>query len=284
MTNIRNSQLIIFTDLDGTLLDFNSYSYEAAESALRKIREQNIPLIFCSSKTRSEQEFYQRQLEVKHPFIAENGGAIFIGKDYFGFEYEHQKSNEKYRIIEIGRPAKTIRAKLNKLRDENGFKFKGYNDMSLDEVSDLTGLDLEAAIMAMKREYSETIDFTDSTEQLQKFEKTLQKEGLQCSHGGRLMTVTAIRNDKGKAVKILKKLYCQNFGLIRTVGIGDAMNDLPLLSEVDYPILLQRPEENWEGLNLPNLQKVSGSGPEMWRRVIIAFLKSESKRQPSWSV
>ncbi|MFQ6113295.1 MAG: HAD-IIB family hydrolase, partial [bacterium] len=203
---MQNDPLIIFTDLDGTLLDLHSYSYEGTESALSKIQKRNIPLIFCSSKTRTEQEFYQRELGIDHPFIVENGGAIFIRKDYFRFEYEHQKSNATYHVIEIGMSYKMIREKLTKIKNENGFKFNGYGDMSVDEVSALTGLNWEAAQRAMTREYSETINYVDSAEELHKLKLALQRQELQCSHGGRLQTVTATSNDKGKAVRILKNM------------------------------------------------------------------------------
>lgn len=264
--------LIVFTDLDGTLLDLHSYSYKGAENTLNEIREQNIPLIFCSSKTRREQVVYQMELGINHPFIVENGGAIFIGRDYFSFEYKHQVTDAKYQVIEVGIPYNMIREELTRIRDENGFKFRGYGDMSVAEVAALTGLDWAATQRAMTREYSETIHFTDSREQLRRFKLVLQKAGLQCSHGGRFLTVTGMSNDKGKAVRILKGLYVKNLGFVKTVGIGDAMNDLPLLSEVDHPILLQRPEQNWQELNLPNLMKVHGSGPEAWARTVSKFL------------
>ena len=51
----KKPELIIFTDLDGTLLDFR-YSYKEAVPALNLIRKKNIPLIICSSKTRAEIE------------------------------------------------------------------------------------------------------------------------------------------------------------------------------------------------------------------------------------
>lgn len=273
---MAEKNLIIFTDLDGTLLDLETYSYAGAEDALNRIGERNIPLVFCSSKTRAEQAFYQNELGINHPIIVENGGAIFIRNDYFDFEYAHQKSEAKYNIIEIGMPYKTIREKLAKIRDAHGFDFRGYGDMSVAEVSDLTGLDRQAAQRARERDYSETITFMDSPERLQKFKMLLQKQDLQGTHGGRFLTVTATRNDKGKAVKLLANLYRQSFDAILSVGIGDARNDLPLLSAVDVPILLQRPEENWGELSLPILRKVSGSGPKVWDRVIAELLDSAS--------
>lgn len=54
-------KIIIFTDLDGTLLDV-VYSYHAANEALHSIREQDIPLVICSSKTRAEIEFFDIDL------------------------------------------------------------------------------------------------------------------------------------------------------------------------------------------------------------------------------
>jgi HAD superfamily hydrolase (TIGR01484 family) len=74
--------LIVFTDLDGTLLD-ESYSFAAAQPALRKTAELDIPLVLCSSKTRREIEHYRKKLGNSHPFISENGGGIFIPEGYF---------------------------------------------------------------------------------------------------------------------------------------------------------------------------------------------------------
>jgi mannosyl-3-phosphoglycerate phosphatase len=76
-------QIIVFTDLDGTLLDYRNYSFEKALPALELIKQKNIPLVICSSKTRSEIEYYRKKLSNDHPFISENGGGIFIPKDYF---------------------------------------------------------------------------------------------------------------------------------------------------------------------------------------------------------
>ena len=47
-------KLVIFTDLDGCLLDRETYSFEPAQAALRLIREKKIPLVLVSSKTRVE--------------------------------------------------------------------------------------------------------------------------------------------------------------------------------------------------------------------------------------
>ena len=71
------SKIIVFTDLDGTLLHPKTYSFEAAMPALKLIKEKDIPIILCSSKTRAEIEVYRKKLDNQHPFVSENGGGIF---------------------------------------------------------------------------------------------------------------------------------------------------------------------------------------------------------------
>jgi HAD superfamily hydrolase (TIGR01484 family) len=81
----RTGKTIIYTDLDGTLLDEKSYSFLDAAPALRAAQAKGIPVIFCSSKTSAEIARIRQQLEVRDPFIVENGAAIFTPTGYFPF-------------------------------------------------------------------------------------------------------------------------------------------------------------------------------------------------------
>ncbi|UCH52084.1 MAG: HAD hydrolase family protein, partial [Chloroflexota bacterium] len=67
----NQTKLVIFSDLDGTLLDRATYSYDKALPTVDYLRERGIPIVFCSAKTRVEQEVYRRELKVFHPFIVE---------------------------------------------------------------------------------------------------------------------------------------------------------------------------------------------------------------------
>ncbi len=78
-------QRLIFTDLDGTLLDHDNYSYEPAANLLEKLNNIGIPVIPTTSKTRSEVLPLRRAINNEHPFITENGAGIYIPKDYFSF-------------------------------------------------------------------------------------------------------------------------------------------------------------------------------------------------------
>jgi len=257
---------IVFTDLDGTLLDSVTYSYEKSLVGIKRLKQNGIPIIFCSAKTRAEQEVYRRKMEVVHPFIVENGGAIFIPQGYFPFSFNYDKSINELLVIELGIPYKEIRKLLDKIRKQGNFHFRGFGDMSAEEVARETGLDIESAKLAKQRGYDETVKF-DVTHEVNETLEKIKQAGLNCAHGGRFYDVMG-ENDKGKAVTIISSLYRQTWGEIETMGLGDSLNDLPMLSVVDIPILVQRKDGSWENINLPNLRKVQGIGPEGWSRAI----------------
>ncbi len=83
--------IVIFTDLDGTLLDHNNYTFEPATRCLEFIRTRNIPLIFTSSKTAIEIEDLCVRTNLYHPYIAENGGLLSIPNNIFLLSHHHHQ-------------------------------------------------------------------------------------------------------------------------------------------------------------------------------------------------
>ena len=69
-------KIVVFTDMDGTFLEKETYSYELAQPGLSILQARDIPLIFCTSKTRAEIEYYRNKLGIKDPYISENGGSV----------------------------------------------------------------------------------------------------------------------------------------------------------------------------------------------------------------
>jgi mannosyl-3-phosphoglycerate phosphatase len=259
---------LIFTDLDGTLLDSETYSYEESLAAINLVKENGIPIIFCSAKTRAEQEIYRRELKLFHPFVVENGSAIFIPRGYFPFPFDYHEAVNDLLTIELAIPYSRVRRLLTKIGKENDFRFRGFGDMSAAQVAEITGLNYEFAELARKREYDEPVRFDSSGEKdLSMFLAKIEASGLNWSYGGQLCHVMG-GGGKGKAVEILAALYRKMWGDTKTVGLGNGLNDLPMLSQVDIPILVQKKDHSWEDMDLPRLRKVQGVGPEGWSRAI----------------
>ncbi len=283
--------LVVFSDLDATLLDHQTYSFQAVLPALKKMKERNIPLVLCTSKTRAETEVIAGELGLKHPFIVENGGAIFIPEGYFpGSFYKKARvkvtRKEGYEVIQLGVPYRRLRSVFKMMRKKTGLKMVGFGDLSVKEIASVTGLGQKEAEMAARREYDEPFFLENSFECRlienlpnpdehiigqnhsvgpvpgeaagfwpdQKSEDTEDRDklysqlkelalscGLEITSGGRFYHLTG-KNDKGRAVRILKRLYRLQLGKIITAGLGDSENDWPMLRAVDLPVLVARPD------------------------------------------
>jgi mannosyl-3-phosphoglycerate phosphatase len=261
-------RIVIFSDLDGTLLDKYSYSYDDAREALDLLMSKRIPLVFCSAKTRAEQDVYRNELGITDPFIVENGGAIFVPKDYFEFKFKSHRSRDSYDLIELGIPYHEIRRLLIEVRKKGNCCFKGFGDMGVEEVAEITGLDVNLARLAKQREYDETLIFDMAEKEVKSCIKTIKREtGLSCVQGGRFYDAMG-PNDKGKAVSIITNLFRKKWGKVKTIGIGDSCNDFPMLNKVDFPILVQKPDKKWEETESKSIHRIEGIGPVGWKNAI----------------
>ena len=133
----RKTDRLIFTDLDGTLLDRDTYSFAEASEALARIRKHDVPLVLATSKTRVEIELYRRRLSNTHPFIVENGAAAFIPVGYFPQLPSSLARRDDYFLIELGLPHAEIRRALDKLKEISSFPLRGFGDMTPEEVARL---------------------------------------------------------------------------------------------------------------------------------------------------
>lgn len=268
-------KLVVFTDLDGTLLDEHTYSFEKALPGLELLQRKDVPLVFCSSKTRKEIEWYREKMGNKHPFIAETGGGIYIPRGYFPFDIAAPgyacEAEEDYLLIKLGARYALLRSVLKNLQ-HRGFKVKGFGDMTVEEVIGLTGLSREEAVMAQNREFDEPFVFEGSKEERSELCDAISQQGLRCSQG-RFFHITG-DSDKGKAIELLIQLYRKQFGEVLTVAVGDRLTDLPMLQRVDYPCLVQKTDGSYEpGIELENIFKTGGIGPEGWTQAISRALE-----------
>ncbi len=269
---------LVFTDLDGTLLHPVSYSYTAALDSVRRLQEARIPVVFCSAKTMAEQQIYRQELGVKGPFIIENGAAIVVPKDYFRFPFAFSRIIDDYFIIELGVPYEEIRNRLRVLKDKGEAKITFFGDLSTEEVSKVTGLNLPMASLAKQRKYSETVIIEGDKKYLESTLATIKEAGLSYTFGGKFYEVY-MGGDKGKAAKILMELFKLNFGDVYTIGIGDSLNDLDVLAAVDLPILVQTVNNRWNKLKVNNLKRVTGVGPEGWAKAVSELLNSSTSKK-----
>jgi mannosyl-3-phosphoglycerate phosphatase family protein len=262
------SQYLIFSDIDNTLIQsyiikegeiYHTEEYGEIKTVVKKLHENNIPLILCSTKTRLEQEKIRKYLEIDDPFIVENGGAIVIPETYFNIDLEELGLSIKHinenLVIELGKSYNRIIEILQEIREVFHIKFIAVHDLSIAELAQKVGISIINAKLMASREYSETI---------------LEDRGLRILQGTRYNTISSL-HDKGSAISILKKLYSIKFQKekIESIGIGDALNDIPMFENVDKAFLVRNVQNDYASMKINNLTRVNGIGQQGWKEIIL---------------
>lgn len=266
---------IIFTDLDGTLLDAKTYEWREAATALEQCREKRIPVIMVSSKTRAEIELLRRRLFLPSPFVSENGGGIFIPQEsYQGFSDPPAASRDRgLWKISLGAEYKELVKHLKEMTKELGWKIRGFSDMTVEEISRRTHLDRNAAALAAMREFDEPFVVLDPPNpQTDLLGRAAAKRGLTVSSGGRFFHLQG-RNDKGTAFEAIMSWYRKSHGKISSVALGDSPNDFPMLKRADRPVLV-RSEKDYPELKIqiPRLRVTREKGPKGWNSAVLCIL------------
>ena len=280
--------LVIFTDLDGTLLDA-AYSFLPAAPALEAVRRTFVPMVICSSKTRREIESYRIRLGNHDPFIAENGGAVYVPEGYFtaaafaGLRTIAPQAADPvetvggYEIIRLGAPYARLRSALAAFR-EDGLRVTGYGDMSAIEIAAATGLPPEEAVMAKEREFDEPFYLEGNGRAQARVTEAARRTGLHVSGRGPFHLTGG--NDKGKAVSLLCALFKKTTDRTTFAALGDGPTDLPMLRVVDRPVIVRRPDGTYDpDLENKGFAKADGVGPEGWNKAVLELLAQQERTE-----
>jgi mannosyl-3-phosphoglycerate phosphatase len=268
---------VLFSDLDGTLLDESTYSFEPARAALEERRRRGFPVVLCTSKTAGETLRHQREMGLVGPFVVEAGGGIYTPKGYFAELFPSAVERGDHLLLPLGEWYGTVRSALAEIRAELGVDLRGFGDLSVEEISRDTGLSVEHATLARGREFDEPFLMADeSPSAVERLRRLATDRGLRVSRGGRFYHLHG-NTDKGRAVGWLKTLFRSKLGEIRTAGIGDSAIDLPMLAAVDAPYVVQKRDGTHDAAvrgGLPRVTCVPAPGPEGWSRAVRELLAS----------
>lgn len=270
-------QTLIFTDLDGSLLDHFNYSVDPADQLLSSLEALDIPVIFTTSKTFDEVLALRTQLNNHHPFIVENGAAIYLPRHYFSESYSTrftESQHPDYLKVSLCEDRAYWLAILEQLKPSYINEFSHFHEMGTLGIMKTTGLSKEKAVLANKREYSEPILWQGDQKKKTQFIKKARQLGANMEEGGRFLHLIGHCN-KGKALTFLLEIFQQQqIKPILTIALGDGKNDVPMLQAAEEAILIRSPTHPFPDINnQAHTLKTDHYGPHGWAEGITKILK-----------
>ena len=252
----RSTQLVVFSDLDGTLLDHASYSWDPAQPALAALAGINAPVILSSSKTASEIAVLQEEMGLGGlaGCVGSGGGLGGLGAGA------------------VAEQDAALRAGLDDVPPVLRALYTGFGDMNVAGVIEATGLSQEEAARAKDRAFSEPGLWAGTDAQQEAFVTALAAKGITARHGGRFLTLSFGKTKADRMAEVIA-----HFQPAHTIALGDAPNDVEMLEAADHGVIIANPHRpplpKLKGEDAGRIRRTDQAGPLGWDTAICALLE-----------
>lgn len=265
---------LIFTDLDGSLLDHQSYSHKAADPILALLKNAGIAVIPNTSKTLAELLPIRKELNNTDPFIVENGAAIYFPAE----SYDRPKATTEFKYKgqrfwqhSLASPRNHWQQLLASIEDPYRGLFISFNQLGIEGICQATGLSKAAAELANQRSFSEPVQWLGSADEKQGFIKSVRALGANVLEGGRFLHLIDRHICKASAMIWLTDFYnslsSSEAGkpVYKNIAIGDSHNDISMLQAADMAIVIRSPAHPAPKIpKQKNIAFSSAYGPQGW--------------------
>ncbi len=264
----KNYKILIFTDLDGSLLHRDTFKFDEIKDYLKQLISKGIFIIPNTSKTEKEILEFNNELGSSLPYISENGSAI-NGLDLLNSNLPKELilSREKDSLIKIFR-------ELVPVNLQN--KCKWLSEMDKKKQSLIFGLENDKLKMALDRKYTIPFLFEGNKSERNELSKIVKNKGIALQEGGRVINLTDKVN-KAKALQVFVRFFKKNNKNVKTIAVGDNYNDLDMLKTSEFPCLVFNDKFTLDEIPIKNLITTNKPSPEGWADVIKKALVKVNK-------
>ena len=273
----KKNNYLVFTDLDGTLLDHFNYQADAALTVINELKSRSIPIIPNTSKTFQEVQLICKELQLNGPFIIENGAAVYIPVNHFKVQPQGTVLANGYWVKSFCQTRDYWLSLLAREAVQYSENFIGFDALSAEQLAALTGLTIEKAKQAKTRQYSEPLHWFGDTVEKSAFIKQMEQFGANILQGGRFLHVSG-HCDKGQAQSWLSEQYQVNTPdkKVVSIALGDSDNDVAMLEAANIAVQVRSPVHHF-----PDLKRQTGiyrsreCGPAGWAECLSKIIFSQ---------
>lgn len=262
-TMTPSTPLVVFTDLDGTLLDHVTYDWAPARPALDRLAAIGAPVVLSSSKTGAEIAVFQERMGLTaYPAIVENGSGLLRSGAGLPAAQDYAK----------------LRAALDRLPAKLRALFRGFGDMDLAELVAATGLAPDDAALARVRAFSEPGLWLGDAVARADFVSALERLGISARQGGRFLTLSFGKTKADRMAEVTAQYHPRH-----VIALGDAPNDTEMLEAAGTGVIIANPHHTrlppLKGEDTGRIIRTREPGPTGWNIAIQALLDQLEQRK-----
>ena len=228
---------LIFTDLDGTFLHNDDFSFGDNINLTKKLQKLGHSVIINSSKTFAEIYELLSRNNLTLPVICETGGGVYLPNDHpkINKESVYPGYTSLYEAPKISEIQSDLYSVLTDFKDDFDF----FDDLDKKEQENLSNLKDDGLILASKRVFTKLIVWKSNMNKLTRLASILESLNLNIIKGARFCHLCSSFS-KGKSMNLLTSYYKQKYRkkLFKTIAIGDSSNDIDMLMQADIPCIV----------------------------------------------
>ena len=279
-TCLRQTANILFIAVD-SLVPARGKSFPGLDEFTAALDHQGIPAVWLTSRSRLQFDEPRRKLGHTHPFIAEDGCAVYLPEDYFHLRPESVASKQqKQSTVRLGRftclpMAEALPAAaeaLEKLSEDTGVPVVTLRSLSPRELAQNTDLPQRDAELSRQRDFDVVFFFAGvSDKDVERFVAEGHRRSLQLRQHGMLWSM-AIGASVQRCVRDLSRLYDRALrSHAHPVGVGTPAEAPDLFPFCERSILLMGGTSGGstqEVPEAPRAQRLTLHDPGIWERVL----------------
>lgn len=242
----------IFTAIEGTLLDFETFDWSASRNILASLSATNTPVVPVTAMTLDEMKPLAREMGFRHAMIIEAGGAIARWK------------NHAWEVEPCGPDADTLLDLVSTIEDRSGADLTVYSVLPENEASRLSGRTGAMLRGSTRRRFSEP--FLMERGDIKAVTKAAASLGFTIERGKRFYYLCRPGCEAAAVKRVRAELACDF-----AIALGGSPLDAELLASVEIPIIIPGPDGHADRelkAKVPNARIAPAPGSRGWAAAV----------------